>query len=269
MTVGALIFAFNNESTDYVKMASWNANNIRRHLRIPVAVVTDCADHKLLDNFDHVIPASATAGGQRWFEDYGTTVTWYNAARVDAYANSPWSRTLVLDADYVVASSALTAVTNSTSSFMCHKMAIDVTTGQDLMGLNSFGRYQMPMWWATVMWFDRSNTAEFIFDSMHMVRSNWQHYRDLYGIDRSTYRNDFALSIAVGIVSGHTGQCDTIPWPLVTALPNTGLKKIDTDCWLFRFRDQNNQIKEVSLTGMDFHAMGKRDLANAIETYDN
>ncbi len=42
MTTGALIFAFNNEQTDYVAMAGWCARNIRRHLDIPVAIVTDC-----------------------------------------------------------------------------------------------------------------------------------------------------------------------------------------------------------------------------------
>lgn len=269
MTAGALIFAFNNESTDYVRMASWNASNIRRHLGIPVAVVTDSKDSKLLDTFDHVIQAPARSGGQRWFEDYKSSVTWYNATRVDAYALSPWSRTLVLDADYVVASSTLKSALNASSEFMCHRLAVDVTTGQELPALNTFGQYHMPMWWATVMLFDRSSTAQFIFDSMHMIRSNWQHYRDLYHIDRPTYRNDFALSIAIGIVSGHTGHCDAIPWPLVSALPSTAIKKIDTDFWLFRYRDQDNQIKELGLTGMDFHAMGKKDLLHAIADYVN
>ena len=40
MTRGALIFAFNNEKTDYVAMARWSAERIRRHLDIPVAIVT-------------------------------------------------------------------------------------------------------------------------------------------------------------------------------------------------------------------------------------
>ena len=31
MTTGALIFAYNNEQTDYVAMAAWTAKNIQRH----------------------------------------------------------------------------------------------------------------------------------------------------------------------------------------------------------------------------------------------
>lgn len=52
MTTGALIFAFNNEATDYVSMAAWSAKRIRHYLKIPVAVVTD----KPTDlDFDRVI----------------------------------------------------------------------------------------------------------------------------------------------------------------------------------------------------------------------
>ena len=39
MTTGALIFAFNNEKTDYVALAAWSAANIHRHLDIPVALL--------------------------------------------------------------------------------------------------------------------------------------------------------------------------------------------------------------------------------------
>ena len=41
MTTGVLIFAFNNEHIDYLAMANWSAQNIRRHLNLPVAVVTN------------------------------------------------------------------------------------------------------------------------------------------------------------------------------------------------------------------------------------
>ena len=86
MTVGALIFARNNERTDYIAMARWSAKNIERHLGIPTHIVTD---------------DSAPGSNSRYFSDVGT-VTWHNLNRMDAYRLSPWDRTLVLDADYVV-----------------------------------------------------------------------------------------------------------------------------------------------------------------------
>ena len=136
-----------------------------------------------------------------------------------------------------------------------------------MRGLNTFGNYDMPMWWATVMMFRKSNTAQYIFDSMQMVRDNWQHYRDLYNIDRATYRNDFALSIALGIVSGHTMKVDEIPWALASVMPNTQLMRwIDTDSYIITYADSDQKLKHMSFEGLDFHAMGKKHLGDIVET---
>ncbi len=266
MTTGALIFAFNNEHTDYLEMAAWSAENIRRHLGIPVAVVTDVADTSRNRSFDRVIEATPSTGGTRYFEDYKKTVSWHNAGRTDAYALTPWDRTLVLDADYVVASDQLHRVINADSDFQCHRHAFDLAKGQRLDELNQFGQHKLPMWWATVMMFRRSNTVQYIFDCMNMIKQNWQHYRDLYGIQKSTYRNDFALSIALGIVSGHTGQVDEIPWELNSLVPDTKVSRFHgPDGYLLEYNDQDNNPKQMSFMGLDFHAMGKKHLGDIIE----
>jgi hypothetical protein len=267
MTTGALIFAFNNEKTNYLAMAQWSADRIRRHLDIPVAVITDCTDHQQTQGFDRVIVADATTGGTRWFEDYASTVSWHNAGRVDAYSLTPWERTLVLDADYVVCSSQLKQLFNVDTDFLCHKDAWDTKNGQPLDGLNTFGRYRMPMWWATVMMFRKSNTAQYIFDSMQMVRNNWQHYRDLYHIGQATYRNDFALSIALGIVNGHVSCVDNIPWGLASVLPDTTLTQLDRDYFAIEYTDANGVPRTVGISGTDFHAMGKSHLEKIIEAH--
>ena len=81
MTTGVLIFAFNNEHLDYLAMANWSAKNIRRHLGLPVAVVTDITvpnNYK----FEKVIPATASGNEGRQFDDLNESVTWYNGNRV-------------------------------------------------------------------------------------------------------------------------------------------------------------------------------------------
>jgi hypothetical protein len=267
MTTGALIFAFNNEQTDYLEMAAWSAENIRRHLGIPVAVVTDVKDSSRNRAFDQVIKATPATGGTRYFEDYEATVSWHNAGRTDAYVLTPWERTLVLDADYVVSSGQLRHIIDADSDFLCHRFAFDLAQGERLNELNQFGQHGLPMWWATVMMFRKSTTAQFIFDSMNMIKSNWQHYRDLYGIQKSTYRNDFALSIALGIVSGHTGKVDEIPWDLNSVLPNAMVSRFnsDPDSYLLTYADQEKKPKQISFAGLDFHAMGKKHLGDIIE----
>jgi len=269
MTTGALIFAFNNEQTDYVSMAAWSAQNIRRHLNIPVAVVTDATDDpRLAAHVDQIIPAVPESGGTRYFEDYAATVTWHNAGRTDAYTLSPWNQTLVLDADYIVAGNQLRRVLTMPQNFVCHRWAHSVDNDQGFyQGNNWFGRPSMPMYWATVMMFRRSPQAAYVFECMNMIQNNWNHYRDLYGIDRATYRNDFALSIALGIVSGHTGTVDSIPWPLISVLPDQKIERIDQDHYRVGYLDSHRRPRHYGLNGIDMHVMGKQSLEALIATH--
>jgi hypothetical protein len=263
MTTGALIFAFNNEQTDYVAMAAWSADRIRRHLNIPTAVITNCTDQAQLGNFDQVIYADPISGGTRYFDDYKETITWYNAGRTDAYSLTPWDQTLVLDADYVVCSSELKNVLDMPQDFACHRLAWDMSCIDYFEGLNRFGHHKFPMWWATVMMFRRGNISQYIFDCMNMVKQNWTHYKDLYHIQGPQYRNDYALGIALGIVSGHTLKVDNIPWSLASVLPEHELSQIGVDHFEIKFQDQG-QSKKMDWKDMDFHAMGKKHLGDII-----
>lgn len=243
MTTGALIFAINNGSIDYESMAKWTAGNVQRHLGIPTHLVTSdqAQDHN-----------------HRYFHGLGRVV-WHNQNRADAYDLSPWDQTLVLDADYVVASDQLARVLESQHDFLAHRWAFDITGCNDFKGLNWFGEHRMPMWWATVMMFRRSDHAKMIFDSMRMVRHNWSHYRRIYKISQPTYRNDHALSIALGICDGHDLSHAEIPWKLASLTPEHQLSQIDQDTYRVDFVNSMNQPRCIELS-QDFHAMGKTHL---------
>lgn len=247
MTTGALIFAVNNGATDYEAMAHWSAENIKRHLGIPTHIVTDAS------------PANVNS---RHFTDLGH-VAWHNASRVDAYDISPWDRTLVLDADYVVAGDSLGVLLDADQDFLAHRDAYDVTGCNDFNGLNHFGEHAMPQWWATVMMFRRSDHARFIFDSMRMVRNHWNHYRDLYKIRQATYRNDHALSIALLVCDGHWLDHAAIPWGLATLMPEHDLKCTGKDSYRVDFVNAENQRRWINVS-QDFHAMGKTQLEAVI-----
>ena len=258
MTTGALIFAFNNEQIDYVAMANWSARNIHRHLDIPVCVVTD-KEPATPNVFDRVIIAAPVDAGQRYFSDYDTNVTWNNTNRMDAYTLSPWDQTLVLDADYVVASDQLRTVLNSRQDFVCHRWATDITGLRTFEDLNYFGNHRMPMWWATVMMFRRGTNAELLFEMMQMIRDNWMHYRNLYKNPVPTYRNDHALSIALNTLNGHTLCVDAIPGTLASLTPEHRLTQLDVDSYRVDFSTPDKKSRWIMLT-QDFHAMGKQQL---------
>jgi len=261
MTTGALIFAFNNEQIDYTAMAAWSAKNIRRHLNIPVCLVTDSEIESTA--FDQVIyTAVENSTNTRYFSDVGT-VTWHNLNRMNAYTLTPYSQTLVLDADYVVASNQLQSILDSQEDFMCHKTAYDITGLQTFDELNVFGQYRFPMWWATVMMFRTSERARLIFESMAMIRDNWTHYRNLYANSRNTYRNDHALSIALNIENGHTLETTDIPWGLASLTPEHRLTQIDPDRYRVDFTTADQKSRWIELT-TDFHAMGKQQLGDIV-----
>lgn len=257
LTSGALIFAFNNEATDYIALAAWSAQNIRRHLHLPVAIVTDDAAAAALHKFEHIIVTAADTGGTRHFADYGVTVTWHNAGRVNAYELSPFDQTLVLDADYVVASNSLLNVLKIPQQFAAFSSAFEPS---NMTSLETFGEYRMPMWWATMMMFRRGSVSQYIFDSMQMIRANWFHYRDLYGIHQSNYRNDYALSMALGLVAGAEQSVHNVYCPMVNVMPVHGLTCVEQDHYQVEYCNTEGKLMTMSWQGMDFHAMCKKDL---------
>lgn len=257
---GALIFAFNNEKIDYLVMARWNAQNILRHLGIPTAIVTDIDFAP--QAHERVIFAKSASVNSRQFPDVGE-VTWHNTTRVDAYTLSPWERTIVLDADYVVASNQLQVLLEVDHEFLSHRWAYDVTGLNDFTGLNYFGNFNMPMHWATVMMFQRCDHARLIFEAMNMIRDNWKHYRNLYKNPHSVYRNDHALSIALGIVNGHSSKHDSIPWRLASLTPEHRLQQLAPDRYRVDFVTPDKKPRWIELT-QDFHAMGKQHLGDIV-----
>jgi hypothetical protein len=251
MTTGALIFAFNNDQIDYVSMAAWSAKNIERHLGIHTRIITDQ-------------DVNTVGTNSRYFSDYESTVTWHNETRTDAYELTPWDRTLVLDADYVVASDQLKVLLHADTDFLAHGWATDVTGLNDFSGLNYFGNNCMPMWWATVMLFRRSTQAQLIFETMRMIRQHWNHYRNLYKNSQPSYRNDHALTIALGIVNGHTLNHAGIPWNLSTVAPEHKLSQLDQDHYRVDFLTADQKSRYVILRNQDFHAMGKSYLGEIV-----
>jgi hypothetical protein len=249
MTTGALIFAHNNDEIDYLALAEWSARRIERHLGIPTHIVTD---------------SSNRADNIRWFGDYDKNMTWHNQTRVTAYEASPWDRTLVLDADYVVASDQLLTVLNSNHSFLCFRRAYDATGLDDFSEHDTFGTVRMPMWWATVMCFDRSSYSRHVFEVMSMIRNNWTHYRKIYQNNRALYRNDHAVSIALCLLNGHTLNVPSIPWGMATVMPRHKLTQTAPDSYRVDFADAAQRPRWVELHGQDFHAMGKKQLGDIV-----
>lgn len=251
MKRGVLIFATDSDQIKYSDLARWSQQRIEKYLDLPVTIVSS---QKTIDN-------------QRWFDDFGANVTWNNFDRCLAYNLSPYEQTLVLDADYVVGSDILRCLFESGQHFLCHNNAVDATAQNDFKHLNYFGKYQMPMAWATVMYFDRSEYSRLIFDFMKMVQNNWRHYKNIYQFNNNLYRNDFALSIALTVLNGYRVDWHSIPWSLLSIEPRHCLQQSGENEFTVTYDTQQNKRKYLTLQNCDFHAMGKKSLGDLIANH--
>ena len=171
---GVLIYAFNNETIDYFQQAHWCADRVIRHLGLPVTIVTNEQSLQGRASQHSVRLIDAESGGSRLLHpgQEKTPSRWYNAARYRSYELSPYEQTLVLDSDYVVCSDVLLRLFESDIDITVMKHVYDVTGREGFRDFRHIpDRKTLHHYWATVLYFRRSQTAEDVFDMMDMVRS--------------------------------------------------------------------------------------------------
>lgn len=266
MSKGVLLFAFNSPKFDYYKMAVATAKRINYYLDIPVTIVTDNSSIPIETNytFDKTIITVPDKNNKR---DWGV---WINKGRYQAFDFSPYDETILLDTDYMVNSTKLLKTFELPTDFCCHD------TTSFLMHPNSIQEvlsvYSFKTLWATVVNFKKTKRAKQIFDTLKMVQQNFEHYANIHGFISSTFRNDYALTLALRIVNGHVNtKSDLIPWNLVHVGKNTTVyKNSDND-----FNDeytvifdkwQRGKIRKeyITIKGCDFHMLTKENFMELI-----
>ena len=61
-------------------------------------------------------------------------------------------------------------------------------------------------------------------------------------------------------------KVDEIPWALPSVMPNTQLSRDIDDSFMIEYQDSNQLRKRMGFRGLDFHAMGKKDVGDIVET---
>lgn len=212
MNTGALVFAFNNHSIDYVGIASECASRVKKYLDIPVTLVSDVDVNNSV--FDCVIHSEKSSGGNRYWHNSKHCDQWYNRSRSSAYTLSPYENTLLLDCDYFLNGNELKSILCSESDFSCfhNNQYLPLTMQKD-----TFGKTNTPHVWATVCQFTRNSFAYSVFSAWQMIEQNYSHYSDLFRYSKSPFRNDYALTLALLMVNGgRIPQFTNIPWNMTT-----------------------------------------------------
>lgn len=276
MNRGVLMHALNNEQIDYTLIALCNALAIRHYLDVPVCLVTtqgsvawlrqkyatlvDRAFQQIIF-YDDRLPV-----GTRRFQDTLSTqrmLRWSNLNRVDSYALTPFEETLLIDADYLILDDSLKHVWGTAHEVMLNRDIIPLDHGPVPPSERWLEDAGIQLCWATVVYFRKSKLAEMLFDFARHVRKHYAYYALVYGYPAELYRNDYAFSIAVHMLSGFT-RCDdipTLPSPfLFTSFDRDELIDVPTQGDLAFFLNHRQEAWRFTLTrtkGISVHVMNK------------
>jgi hypothetical protein len=275
MTQGILIFAFNSDGVDYVKMAILSAKRAKKFLNRPVSLVTDSKKH-LMDNFpndvavfDNIIESIDNTTQTKRFYNGSNTFTkyvWKNSNRVDCYTATPYDETLVIDSDFIINSSFLSYVWEQPNEFLIYAKHNDLAGWRNTSEFEFVSEQSIPFYWATVFYFKKSKHNESFFSLIRHIKENWIYFVKLYQLNSTKFRNDIAFSIAIHMMNGFTtGNFAT---PIANKLTYT----LDRD-FLIKQNDQsmtflvqaNNSTDTYTLVktaNLDVHVMNKSSLLN-------
>jgi hypothetical protein len=277
MKTGALIFAQNNSSIDYVKMASFAANRLQTYLNIPVSIVTNSKDWLLQSQPDHVFDqiieiSDSSTNNFRRFND-GSLASkvhdWKNYDRSTVYDLSPYDTTLVIDSDYIINSDFLAALLRKDDDLQLFKNSCDISGWRSVDEYTSINPYSVEFYWATVFIFKKNKLTKTFFKLITYIKENWNYFVTLYNITSPVYRNDFAFSIGIHIMNGN------MPGDFATPIPGNISFITDRDIlisikdssmqFLVEKQDYLGEYTAAKTSGIDVHVMNKASLNRFID----
>lgn len=284
MSRGILMFGINNETIDYLKLCFLNAKLVKQNMGdIPISIVTSefsltwdwvKENREKLDNLANLIILPGYGGlddpiqasNKRIFRNtqyYSKTDVFINLSRSDAYSLSPYDETLLIDCDYFILSDSLNQCWDSVEEILISKDAVHL----NYEPLNAtewrLSPYGVRMFWATVIYFKKTEKAKMLFDLVEHIKNNWKFYSLVYDFPGGLYRNDFAFSIAIHMLSGFQENIDfkSIPEaPLLTSLDKDQFLKINNPTSMTFYVKNLNDSWQFSLQrvdGTNVHVMNK------------
>lgn len=232
MSRGVLMYAHNNSEIDYFKIACANALMVKKNLGVPVTVVTDegsvgwarksLGEDFVNECFDNVIIVDRdyTFNNLRNFSDTSYTsksLQFYNCNHWEAYSLSPYDETLFIDADYLIMSDELNKCWGSNYDVLIDHRIFS-PGNEDAPHTKYIDEISIKLYWATVVYFRKSEFAECLFDFVRDVQEKYAFYKDLFCFSNGMFRNDNSFSIAIHTLNGYIDSN-----LVVGKLPITGL----------------------------------------------
>ena len=294
MSKGILVFARNNSHVDYIKQAYFLAQRAKDLLGLPTSIVTDSEEYLLQQFsdadtvFDKVIkivwkPEDVAANTVlsnsedhriKVFYDgamAAKNLQWKNESRVFAYEVSPYDETLVLDTDVVICNDAFLTCFEQHHDLLMYKECADLTGMDRGTEFKIISETSVDFYWATAVFFRKSDTNKIFFDLIQHVHENWVHYSNMFQLRSTLYRNDFAFSIAVHIMNGYQSGnfANPMPGTLYYITDKSILWNIDKNSLLFLLEKPKHEGEYTAcrIKDANVHVMNKFSLNRCIDEH--
>ena len=275
MIKGILIYAHNNRTVDYALMAIISGGLAKKHLGQPASLVTDQAtvdwmiESKIYEKaktvFENIFTV-ARPGSNNFRGLYDGTersvVQFINGNRNSAYDITPYQRTLLIDADFLIFSNRLSEYWDIDSDVMIGESINDIYDNQR-MGYHD--RYVsdvgVKLYWATTVMFTKNTYSKMFFDLVRHIKDQYQYYADTYRFDSKQYRNDIAFSVARHILGGfEQSPMGCLP-PVLTLLDRDILHSVDASKLTVLVSPKlNDNYCAASIQNLDIHIMNKQSI---------
>lgn len=246
---GILVYNFPSH-INYTKIAELCVAQCKHHLpNIPVMSVG-----QPIKGVDQHHDLAVPQNNKRVFGHQSKT--WHNLARHQSLSISPWHRTVVIDADYLVMTDQLMKLFASDQPLLMHREWYDITN--DTVNTIPVGKSAIDMLWATVLKFDKTPDVTEFFTLWQRVIENYGYYAKLYQFSPYVIRNDFAVSIAVKQLMnwGSIDHC-VIPWNIHTTRDTVSVNTVNDDAITL------SDAKSEFTVQFDCHVLNKESLADA------
>ena len=285
MTQGYCIHAYNNLEINYGTMALCAALLIKKNCKINQVCLITTEDtinelHRqhsktLIDAaFDHIqiIEIDRNVFERKYYDTRYSVKSqpYYNLNRFDIFTLSPFDETILLDSDYLVLDNTLDYAWGNTEDIMVNKVVRDLRHKIDTRGFDlRFNEMGIPLYWATCLYFKKTNRAKTLFRLISFIKENYGYYQSLYNFRPNAYfRNDYALSIALHMLSGQLELDSVKPLPIPYLLMSTDYDdlvkfKDNTAYFISEAEEGNFGLHKIST---NVHVMNKWSIGRNAES---
>lgn len=275
---GVCFFAYNNEQIDYIRLAMLASKYVKRHLGVPVTVITDSGtmkwadqsltEYNLSEYFDNIVITTdeMKQNVRRHYDSPWSTfdAQFSNSNKHKVWEYSPYEQTLLLDIDYIVRNNYLNHVWDNYTGVGMFRDARNIRNEPPAARETWLFDAGIKMWWSTVIYFDRSESSELFFNTWAHVADNYEFYRYLYNFPGKLFRTDYCVSIATHILNGMVEDdvVNQLPTNMYFLDQKDDIIEVRTDEWICLSNDREEVWKNILVNygAIDLHVMNKRAL---------